>query len=208
LLERYEPAETDRVLEFGCGTGPLLARIEDDYDTVLGVDVNESMLELAREKVTSATVRRADFTEWTASEPFDVAVLLGGLLHVTADEDRRALARNAFESLREGGAFVTFFQPFGDDVENGSRDAQTVESERYTVERRSISALTSPEGHYTTTYLFTLTDEDADREAKMGTVFHGRFHDPEELVATFEAVGFGDVEVVDGEGPTVLRAVK
>jgi predicted TPR repeat methyltransferase len=210
LLERYEPEGAERVLEFGCGTGPLLARIEDEYDTVLGVDVSEPMLELAREKVTSTEVLEADFTAWAATdrEPFDVVVLLGGLLHVTDDEGLRSLASNAFESLRDGGAFVTFFQPFGDDVENGSRDFQTVESGRYTVERRSISALTSGEGDYTTTYLFTITDEAEEREAKMGTVFHGRFHDPDELVSTFEQVGFGDVAVVDGDGPTVLHAVK
>jgi ubiquinone/menaquinone biosynthesis C-methylase UbiE len=34
------------VLEVGCGTGPLLARIEDDYEEVLGVDVTEPMLEV------------------------------------------------------------------------------------------------------------------------------------------------------------------
>lgn len=40
VLERFEPDGTNRVLEFGCGAGPLLVRIEDEYEDVLGVDRN------------------------------------------------------------------------------------------------------------------------------------------------------------------------
>jgi len=210
LLERYEPADATRVLEFGCGTGPLLARIEDEYETVLGVDADPRMLDAARERVSSAELHRADFTEWSAADrgrPFDVAVLLGGLLHLTEDRDVESFAENAYASLREGGAFATFFEPLSDDVENGSEDVVTVESERYAVERRSTSALTSTEGHYTTTYVYVIRDEERETEARMGTVFRGRFHDPDALEATFDRVGFDAVETVDGS-PTVLHAVK
>lgn len=211
LLKRIEPDDTNRVLEFGCGTGPLLARIEDEYEEVLGVDTNKPMLALAREKVTKADVLEADFTDWSATEEgrvFDAAVLMGGLLHITEISGLESFAENVYESLREGGAFGTFFQPLTDDVENGSRDVQSVESERFSVERRSISALTSPEGHYTTTYLFVIRDEIRENEAKMGTVFHGRFHDPDRLKDVFVNIGFDDVELIDGDGPTTFLAVK
>lgn len=114
LLRRFEPDRTRRVLELGCGTGPLLARIETDYDDVYGIDADEGMLERARDRLASATVLRADFTEWSAAEigrSFDVAVLFGGLLHVTDDDDLASLAANVHESLRAGGAFVSFFEP-------------------------------------------------------------------------------------------------
>lgn len=211
LLKQFEPDDTSRVLEFGCGTGPLLARIEDEYETVVGIDSNEQMLALAREKVTQADLLQADFTEWSAAENgsvFDVAVLMGGLLHLTDDRSIRSFAENVYRSLRDGGAFLTFFHPFGDSVESGSRDVQTVESERFSLERHSISALTSAEGHYTTTYLFVIRDKARDTEAQMGTVFHGRFHDPDRLEATFARVGFDEVGLVDRDGPTVLHATK
>lgn len=211
LLKQVAPEDTHRVLEFGCGTGPLLVRIEDEYDEVLGVDSNDSMLEVARENVSKAAVRKADFTEWAAPEEgrgFDAAVLMGGLLHLTDDRDLEAFATNAYESLRDGGAFATFFQPLSADVENGSKDVQVVESERFSVERWSISALTSSEGHYTTTYLFIIRDTLRDTDAKMGTVFHGRFHDPTKLKATFSDAGFTEVELEDSDGQTTLHAVK
>lgn len=178
LLHRIEPADADRVLEFGCGTGPLLTRIEHEYETVVGVDRNESMLALARERVTKADVRNADFTEWSAADDgqlFDVAVLMGGLLHLTDDSSLTSFAENVYESLREGGAFGTFFHPLTEDVENGSRDVTTVESERFAVERHSISALTSSEGHYTTTYLFYISDKSRKTEANLERCFMGGF---------------------------------
>ncbi|WP_193311527.1 class I SAM-dependent methyltransferase [Halomicrobium sp. ZPS1] len=211
LLEHFEPDNANRVLELGCGTGPLLARIEDEYDEVLGVDSDESMLAVAREKVTTADLKRADFTDWCATDhgrTFDTAVLMGGLLHLTRDEDLQALAVNTYDSLREGGAFGTFFQPFTEDVANGNRTVEAVESERYTVKRHATTALTSPEGHYTTTYLFTLRDKNRASEAKIGTVFNGRFHDPDKLADVFRSAGFDDVEVTTGDAPTTLRAVK
>ncbi|WP_363463317.1 class I SAM-dependent DNA methyltransferase [Halogeometricum borinquense] len=211
LLKRFEPDNTSRVLEFGCGTGPLLARIEDEYEEVLGVDNNESMLELAREKVKKADILKADFTEWSAVEAgriFDMAVLMGGMLHITEDSSLESFAENVYESLREGGGFVSFFQPLSDSVESGSKNLQTVESERYSVKRHSISVLTSAEGHYTTTYLFIIRDKVEGTEAKMGTVFHGRFHAANKLKDTFANIGFSEVEVIDGDGPAILHAVK
>jgi SAM-dependent methyltransferase len=209
LLRRFEPDRTRRVLELGCGTGPLLARIETDYDDVYGIDADEGMLERARDRLASATVLRADFTEWSAAEigrSFDVAVLFGGLLHVTDDDDLASLAANVHESLRAGGAFVSFFEPLSGAVENGSSDVVTVESDRYTVERRSVSALTSSAGHYTTTYRFLLRDGRRAVEARMGTVVRGRFHEPDALAETFAAAGFDSVEVVDAGGPAILHA--
>lgn len=211
LLTRIEPEDSSRVIEFGCGTGTLLTRIEDDYEEVMGVDVNESMLARARERVTKADILKADFTEWSAADEgrqFDVAVLMGGLLHLTEDSSLTSFAENIYGSLREGGTFGTFFQPLSDDVENGSKEVKTAESERFTVDRHSISALTSPDGHYTTTYLFHIQDTVQETEAKMGTVFHGRFHDPDWLKDIFITVGFDEVELIARDGPTTFRAVK
>lgn len=211
LLKQFEPTDASRVLEFGCGTGPLLTRIEDEYDEVVGVDTNEQMLELAQRKVTQADLLKADFTKWSAADEdlvFDVAVLMGGLLHLTANQNVEAFAENVSRSLRDGGAFITFFQPFDSGVENGTKDVQTAESDRFLLERHSISALTSAEGHYTTTYVFVIRDKERDTEAQMGTVFHGRFHDPDTLKATFTEVGFSEIEVVDRDGPTIFHAVK
>jgi SAM-dependent methyltransferase len=211
LVERFEPNGANRVLEFGCGTGPLLARIEDEYDEVLGVDTNESMLELAEQRVTDAELRNADFTEWSAAaegRAFDVVVLMGGLLHLTEDHTLDRFAENVHGSLCDGGVFVTFFAPFSDAIENGSREVDCVESERYSVDRHATSALTSSAGHYTTTYLFVIRDRERGKTARMGTVFHGRFFTRERLTAAFADAGFEAADVLDRDGPTIFHATR
>ena len=63
---------------------------------MLGVDANEAMSDVAADRVTSAAIRRADFTQWSAADEgrtFDVTVLFGGLLHLTEDRDVEALQR-------------------------------------------------------------------------------------------------------------------
>nr|WP_227378262.1 class I SAM-dependent methyltransferase [Haladaptatus halobius] len=79
---------------------------------ILGVDANEQMLMVAKKKITHADVLRANFTEWSAADEgrvFDIAILMGGLLHLTDDHSLESVAENTHESLREEGAFVTFF---------------------------------------------------------------------------------------------------
>lgn len=145
------------------------------------MDVDDRMLDAAREKVAEAEVLQADFTEWSAAREgrvFDAAVLMGGLLHLTDDRDLGAFAANVRDGLRGGGAFETFFEPSSDDVDNRSREVRTVESERFSVMRHATSALTSSAGHYTTTHLFVVRDERHDREARMGTVFGADFTTP------------------------------
>lgn len=211
LMERFAPEETNRVLEFGCGAGPLLVRIEDEYDDVLGVDSNEAMLEVAEKRVTNAELRKADFTEWSAADEnrlFDMAVLMGGLLHLTDDHNLELFAENVYKSLRAGGVFVTFFEPLSDAIHNGSKEVHSVESERYSVERHGTSALTSSRGHYTTTYLFLIRDREQEATARMGAVFDGRFWDPEHLTTAFTNIGFGTVDIIDQDGPAILHATK
>jgi cyclopropane fatty-acyl-phospholipid synthase-like methyltransferase len=210
-VERFEPNGTNRVLELGCGAGPLLARIEHSYDKVLGVDNNEAMLEVAEKRVTNAELRNADFTEWSAADEdrsFDMAVLMGGLLHLTDDRDLKLFAENVYRSLRDSGGFVTFFEPFSDSIENGSREIHSAESERYSVKRHATSALTSSAGHYTTTYLFVIRDKERGKSARMGTVFRGRFFTRKRLTAAFTNVGFNTIDIIDRDGPTILHAIR
>ena len=43
-------AQGGRLLEVGCGTGLILERVNDAFDEVIGVDLSEGMLELARRR--------------------------------------------------------------------------------------------------------------------------------------------------------------
>lgn len=208
-LERHWPADASRILELGCGTGPLLARIDDEYDHVMGVDVNEDALALASENTSNAELRCVDFLEWSGPDDgtdFDVVVMASVLQYLTEEDSVRTLAENAYEYLDDGGAFVAFFPPLCDAVPNASESERTVVSEAYRVEQHAITALTSDRGHYTSTSLFVLVDRREDRTARIGTQLEGRFYRPSFLERTFDAAGFGHVRHVDANGRDVVYA--
>lgn len=88
----------DRVLVLGCGAGDDAVWLAAERDaTVVGVDVSESQLELAREHAadrgveSDATFHRRDFHDLAAidDESFDVVWALEALCH--SSDDRRVL---------------------------------------------------------------------------------------------------------------------
>ena len=45
------------ILDIGCGTGELSSRLAQTADSVLGIDISQRMLNVAKEKNTSANIR-------------------------------------------------------------------------------------------------------------------------------------------------------
>ena len=64
LLRRARPARGERVLDVGCGTGEtslLVAEAVGEGGAVLGVDISQPMLDLARNRAMAAGAQRAAF---------------------------------------------------------------------------------------------------------------------------------------------------
>lgn len=62
LLERRFSGRPIRFLDFACGTGRILSFLENRVAEATGLDVSDRMLEVARQKVRRATLRRGDVT--------------------------------------------------------------------------------------------------------------------------------------------------
>lgn len=204
LLEKFQPHNTSRVLELACGTGIVLARIEDRYMDVMGVDVDAGMLSMARANTTEATLREGDVTAWSAGDEghtFDAAIMVGSMFHLTEDGDVRALAKNVYESLRNGGAFAAGFLPLSDRETNSVKRTLTAESDRYRVEQIKTTAFTSTDGHYTALYWYEITDTHEDTTVTIGSVEAERMHDASLMRQAFQDAGFSEVRVMDTETP-------
>jgi SAM-dependent methyltransferase len=104
ILRRYFPQATS-VLEVGCGSGFVLSGIRDAYPQVrlVGVDLFEEGLRIARERVPEAELRRLDVRELPFDDEFDVVCALDVLEHL--DDDEGALVRMR-RALRPGGGIV------------------------------------------------------------------------------------------------------
>ncbi|WP_179817369.1 class I SAM-dependent DNA methyltransferase [Allostreptomyces psammosilenae] len=101
------------VLDVGCGTGvPTARQLVDAGHRVVGVDISEGMLNLARKAVPEARFERVDIADLGRAEvaaglgaPFDAATAFFSLLMLPRAEIPGAL-RTVHGLLRPGGLFA------------------------------------------------------------------------------------------------------
>lgn len=106
------------VLDLGCGTGVPTAKVLTGAGhRVLGVDISEGMLKLARDQVPAAEFRHADVRQLPGDlGPFDAVTSFFALLMLSrADIDE--VLRRTYGWLRPGGWFAVSMVTFdGDSV--------------------------------------------------------------------------------------------
>lgn len=94
------------ILELGCGAGiPSTRKLAERHD-VLGIDLSQQQIELARTNVPKARFEKADITELDFPEgTFDGIVALYSILHIPRAEQPALFAKIA-RWLRPGGLFL------------------------------------------------------------------------------------------------------
>ncbi len=106
LLDLLAVQPGERVLDLGCGTGHLTARIAAAGAEVVGIDSSAAMVEQARRSYPDLRFEVADARDFSFAEPFD-AVFSNAVLHwITEPERVVACVRRA---LRPSGRFVAEF---------------------------------------------------------------------------------------------------
>ena len=96
-----------KVLDLGCGFGEHCKRfVECGAEKVMGVDISEKMLEVAREensdpKITYINMPMEDIS--TLQETFDVVISSLALHYV---EDFEGVIKNVYAMLNDGGVFI------------------------------------------------------------------------------------------------------
>src|ERR1051325_4868475 len=106
LLALLAPQPGERILDLGCGTGHLTAKIAESGAEVVGLDHSTAMIEQARQNHPGLRFEWADAAEFGVPEPFD-AVFSNGVLHwVQRPADAAACV---WRALKRGGRFVAEF---------------------------------------------------------------------------------------------------
>jgi SAM-dependent methyltransferase len=104
IIGRHFP-QTASLLEVGCGSGYVLSGLREAYPEMrlVGVDLFEEGLRIARERVPDAELQRLDIDELPFDEEFDVVCALDVLEHL--DDDKDALLK-MHQALKVGGGIV------------------------------------------------------------------------------------------------------
>ncbi len=131
VLNCLRPTRADfKLLDAGCGSGGMLARIHERFPkaNLTGIDLSESALELTRKRQTNAQLMRASTNDLPfADGTFDFVLSLDVLAFRGVD-DRRAVMEMQ-RVLRPGGALIMNVPAF--DFLRGSHDAAVNQIRRY-----------------------------------------------------------------------------
>lgn len=103
LIELLNPQPAERILDLGCGTGQLTARIAESGASVIGLDSSPVMIGQARQNYPKLKFQLADARSFTLAEPVD-AVFSNAALHWIPEAD--AAAASISRNLKPGGRFV------------------------------------------------------------------------------------------------------
>lgn len=112
-IERNLPERRGAVLDLGCGTGRLSARLAGLFDRYVGVDL-DTMVEEARRRnpdldaeFVAASVQEYDFPE----AAFDLVLSMACLASACRAEEMPEVARRMYRAARPGGRIV-MIDPF------------------------------------------------------------------------------------------------
>lgn len=106
ILENLnEKIENTKSLDFACGTGRILKSHEKFFDYSHGVDVSESMIEIARSRCENSKIFKQDITREPLSELFDVITAFRFFLNAE-DDLRREVLSSLHENLNDSGYLV------------------------------------------------------------------------------------------------------
>jgi ubiquinone/menaquinone biosynthesis C-methylase UbiE len=103
LIIKYLESGGNTLLDVACGTGLHLKHLKDDFSCT-GVDVNKSMLKIARKNAKGVTFKEADMKTLRLGKQFDVIVcLLSSIGYVKTAASLEKTIRNFSKHLKKGG---------------------------------------------------------------------------------------------------------
>ena len=106
VLEDLAAQPGEQILDLGCGTGHLTAKIADLGVTVCGIDADSNMIQQAQKNYPTLDFKVADARDFEVSEPID-AVFSNAVLHWIPEPE--AVIRSIYKALKPGGRFVAEF---------------------------------------------------------------------------------------------------
>jgi trans-aconitate methyltransferase len=103
LVELLGPQRGERILDVGCGTGHLTARIAEAGAEVTGIDASPSMIAQARQNFPGLRFVLADAKDFGTNDAFDAA-FSNAALHWMLEPGK--VVQSVRNALKPGGRFV------------------------------------------------------------------------------------------------------
>lgn len=109
-LNQTHSSQPHRVLDAGCGTGRMSIELARRGINIVGVDLDEVMLEQARHKAPQLEWRLGDLSTIALEGRFDTIVLAGNVMIFVTPGTEAATVANMARHLKPGGLLVAAFE--------------------------------------------------------------------------------------------------
>lgn len=103
FVARFSPGS---VLDAGCGTGRVGRELHRRGVDVVGVDLDQVMLETARARCPSASWIEGDVSTIHLGRTFDIVLMAGNVINFVIPEQRRTALQNLVQYLRPAGLLI------------------------------------------------------------------------------------------------------
>ena len=109
IYSRVREKAAGAVLDIGCGTGTLTARLYNDGYTIYGIDFSPKMIEIAKVKMPGAELYHYDFSKGLPQAltciKFDF-ILCSYAIHHLSNDQKIAFIHELWEHLEEDGEIL------------------------------------------------------------------------------------------------------
>lgn len=195
------------VLEVGCGTGSLLARLETDYEYVYGIEQHEEMIRIASQKVDDSELIHGRLETVNIDVDFDGVVLYEYLISEMVDVDEiLLLLKRVNDVLIPGGAVV--FDVITDTDIIMTDSVSRIEDEEYRLIVESSGEETEQENVYRKTLDMDIIELQTGHETSVKTSITCRVFDIDEIDTLVHDSGFEDVRIDEENGVLTVSAIK
>ncbi len=106
LIRAHKTSPGNDLLEVACGTGKHAQQLENDF-SIVGTDLNEDMLRIARRRCPDVSFRRADMVSLDLGREFDVVLcLFSSIGYVKTPARLKKTLFNFARHLKPGGVMI------------------------------------------------------------------------------------------------------
>ena len=197
-IDRYRP-DARTVLELGCGTGSILARLETGA-RLTGLDRSPEMLAIAAAKVPGAELLEGDMADFDLGRRFDVvACVFDSVNHLLEVDVWRTLFAAVHRHLTDGGLFVFDVNTVGELRRLGDEPPWVYDFDGGTAVI-DVSFALDDAGHGVTDWDVRIFERVTDSRYTLHHECIGELALPLARVRELAAVGFDLLEEVDEDG--------
>ncbi len=141
LITEHQGSAGNSLLDVACGTGKHLSLLRQHYD-VEGLDLDENLLAIARERNPGVTFYHADMLTFELGRRFDIITcLFGAVGYVKTPEKLQQALRNMIRHLEPGGVLIVEPWITPDNFQDGRLHSLFVDEPELKIARMNISRI-------------------------------------------------------------------